>query len=84
MSRFQDVTLRYYNQLPKLPDGWTWYIWEDVVDGHEKVFVRLRNKQGHDAGHGTIDVRVDGNGAAVLELARSIRLTALGYQASNA
>jgi hypothetical protein len=67
VSAYHEVTYAY--NLPTLPSGWHWKVWEDVVDGHPKVFIRLSDQLGHCAGLATIDVEFYGKGSAVLERA---------------
>lgn len=67
-----NLTAVYSSQLPQVPVGWSWYVWEDVVDGRLKIFVRLRDEKLHAKGHGSIDVATVGRYQATLELAREI------------
>lgn len=58
--------------LPGVPEGWSWHLWTDEVDGHRKIFVRLRNELGHSVNSGVIDVGMYGDRSSVVELAQHI------------
>jgi hypothetical protein len=67
---FRYVTNRYRDRLSPIPDDWSWRVWEDVVDKHPTIFVRLCDQRGRCAGHGWIDMEWDES--AVLKLAKKI------------
>jgi hypothetical protein len=49
---YKEVTDEY--RLPTVPEGWSWLVWSDSVDGVPKVFVRLRDDNGRCVYSGTI------------------------------
>lgn len=68
-----DITDLYLPDLPKLPEGWTWYIRTDTVDARPKVIVYLRDEKLHAVGHGIIDVINDvGERCGVYDMAEDI------------
>lgn len=69
------VTANFAKFLPEIPEGWSWHIREDKVDGLPKVIVYLRDEKFHSRGHATVDVHTDPT--MVLDIARAMakRLT---------
>lgn len=58
-------------RLPELCEGWSWNVTRPVVDDHPKVRIELL-LHGEVRRHGTIDVQMHGDTAAVVGRARAM------------